>query len=166
MLTTRSGLKDHCTAGQAPCTLQSLITDDKLMHFAVLPVSHIQRITAFVQHQAVRNVHFAPRQAIFCLKSAGCAESYNPGVAVPICYKDGPIVCHRNLQQGEQTRSAGLTSMRWASKDVLVLAVIIAGFVVRERAAQSKLMGHDVGPLLHMRGMRMLRQRPSVACEE
>ncbi len=41
---------------------------------------------------------------------------------------------------------------------MLVLAVIIAGAAARQRAAQCKLMGDDVGPLLHMHGMLMPRQ--------
>jgi len=98
MPTVTGGSRDHYTAVQAPCTLQALITDDKLMDLAVLPVSHIQCIIAFIKHQAVRDVHFAPGQAILCLKIAGCAVSYHPGVAVPICYEDGPLICHCNLQ--------------------------------------------------------------------
>ena len=39
---------------------------------------------------------------------------------------------------------------------MLVLAVVIAGAIVRNRAAQCKLMGDSVGPLLHMHGMLML----------
>ena len=82
-----------------PLTLQPLITDDKLVDFAVLSVRHIQGVTALVQHQAVGDVHFAPGQAVLHLKLATCTVPNHPGVAVPICHKDGAVICHCNLQQ-------------------------------------------------------------------
>ena len=85
----------------AGLTLPAAIAQLEGVHFAGLPVSNIQAVSAVIYDQLVRHRHgaFVRRQLNVPHVLALSCEVNHPGVAIPICNIGAAITRHSRLQQ-------------------------------------------------------------------